>query len=427
MRSSRFAAQVNLATPANKLQGAISLVHYRHFVVIAPPLTGHYKPLAALARTLTERGHRVTFVHHAGAAPLAASLGLGFQALPGRSGGKLGLSGVGGTVKEMARQTELLCREGPAVLREIGAGAILADQLEAAGGLLAEHLRLPFATVACALPINREPAVPPPYLDWPFDRSEKGLNRNRGGYRIADLLMRRIGSTIRREALNLGLRPRRLLEDCFSPTLQLAQAVPGIDFPRSELPPSFHYLGPFRYAASESFELPQDDGSPLVYCSFGTLQGSRIRLFERVAAACANLGLRLVLTHCGRLTPDQAARLPGDPMVRDFLPQEQVLKRADLVVTHAGFNTVLETLNEGLPMVALPLAFDQPAVAARVARAGVGRVVKPNLASRRVLEQAISDMLNQPSYRARAGVIAQEIANAGGVARAADLIEARLV
>jgi zeaxanthin glucosyltransferase len=399
-----------------------------HFAVIAPPLTGHYKPLAALAQTLKARGHRATFVHHAGAAPLAASLGVEFAALPEGAGSKLGLSGVGGTVAEMARLTHLLCRHGPDVLRYIRADAILADQLEPAGGLLAEYLRLPFASIACALPINREPGVPPPYVDWHFDRSEKGLKRNQGGYRVSDLLMRRIGSTIRHEALNLGLRPRRLLEDCFSPTLQLAQAVAGIDFPRTELPSSFHYLGPFRTPFNEAFQLPDEgDTRPLAYCSFGTLQGSRIRLFEHVAAACQRLDLRLVLTHCGRLTPAQAASLPGNPLVRDFLPQEAVLRRADLVVTHAGFNTVIETLTEGLPMVALPLAFDQPAVAARIARAGVGIAIKPHKASRRTLEEAIEAVLTEPSYRARSAILANEIAHAGGAIRAADLIEAHLL
>jgi zeaxanthin glucosyltransferase len=408
-----------------------------HFAFLAPPLTGHYKPLAALARELVQRGHRATFIHQSGAAPLAASLGVDFVALPEGQGGSvggwtgamartLGLSGIGGTIGAMARQTELLCREAPAVLRDIGADAVVADQLEAAGGLVAEHLRLPFVTIASALPINREPLVPPPYLDWPFDPSAKGAERNRGGYRISDLLMRRIGRTVEREALRLGLPPRRRLEDCFSLSLQLAQAVPGIDFPRRELPANFHYCGPFRQPTSDTFQRPPGD-RPLAYCSFGTLQGSRVHLFERVAEACDRLGLSLVLTHCGRLTPEQAANLPGAPMVRDFLPQEAVLREAHLVVTHAGFNTVMEALTEGLPMVALPLAFDQPAVGARIARAKVGEVVKPRAATAARLYEAIARVLDSPSYRARAEVIQTEIKAAGGVARAADLIEARLL
>jgi UDP:flavonoid glycosyltransferase YjiC (YdhE family) len=54
-------------------------------------------------------------------------------------------------------------------------------------------------------------------------------------------------------------------------------------------------------------------------------------------------------------------------------------------------------------------------------------VVKPRRATAATLEEAIARVLDTPSYRARSGVIAQEIANAGGVTRAADLIETRLL
>jgi UDP:flavonoid glycosyltransferase YjiC (YdhE family) len=54
-------------------------------------------------------------------------------------------------------------------------------------------------------------------------------------------------------------------------------------------------------------------------------------------------------------------------------------------------------------------------------------VVKPRVASAARLEPAIAQVLESPGYRARSSVIAQEIAGAGGVARAADLIESRLL
>ena len=123
---------------------------------------------------------------------------------------------------------------------------MIVDQLEAGGGLVAEHLGLPFISIAATVPINREEGIPPPYVGWRYDPSEAGANRNRGGWRVTDLLMRRVGKAIERNAHLLGLPPRRRLEDCLSPLLQLSQMVPSIDFPRRELPPTFHYTGPFR-------------------------------------------------------------------------------------------------------------------------------------------------------------------------------------
>jgi zeaxanthin glucosyltransferase len=391
------------------------------FAVLAPPLTGHWKPLAALAAELTERGHDVTFIHGEEARGLAERHGAAFAGIKSESLGRH--EGVRGTVREMARQTDMLCRHAPALIGELRADAIIADQLEPAGGLIAQHRGLPFATVACALPINREPKLPPPYVGWRYDPSRSGQGWAKGGWRVSDFLMRPVGAVVAQWAETWRLPPRRRLDDCFSPALQIAQAVPSIDFPREGLPAAFHHVGPLR----RHDDTPSPVQGPFVYCSLGTLQGGRTKLFAAVAAACADLDLKLVLTHCGGLSSAEVSGLPGNPLVFDYLPQEAVLAEASLVVTHAGFNTVLESLACGLPMVAMPLAFDQPAVAARIARAGVGDVVMPRQASPGRLSHAIRKIMRMTRYRDSARGVQREIQAAGGAQRAADLIEAKLL
>jgi zeaxanthin glucosyltransferase len=391
------------------------------FAVLAPPLTGHWKPLAALAAELAERGHEVTFIHGEEARGLAERHGAGFAAIKSQGLGRH--EGVRGTVREMARQTDMLCRHAPDLIGELRADVIIADQLEPAGGLIAQHLGLPFATVACALPINREPKLPPPYVGWPYDPSPRGQGWAKGGWRVSDFLMRPVGGAIERWAETWRLPPRRRLDDCFSPTLQIAQAVPSVDFPREGLPPTFHHTGPLRRREGTRSPI----GGPFVYCSLGTLQGGRLKLFAAVAAACAELELKLVLTHCGRLSAAEVSRLPGDALAFDYLPQEAVLSEGSVVVTHAGFNTVLESLACGLPMVAMPIAFDQPAVAARVARAGVGEVVTPRQASPGRLSHAIRKVMRMTRFCECAREVQREIQAAGGAPHAADLIEAKLL
>ncbi|MET1110037.1 MAG: nucleotide disphospho-sugar-binding domain-containing protein [Allosphingosinicella sp.] len=404
-----------------------------HFAFVAPPLRGHYRPLSNLAAELIGRGHRATFLHHPDAAALVEAEGAGFEAL-GRDAAPVagwtapmarirGLIGLGGVLDGMVRFTDMFCREAPEALRRIGADAMIVDQLEAGGGLVAEHLGLPFASVAVTLPINREPGVPPPFVGWRYDPGDKGEKRNRGGWRVSDFLMRGVGDAIERNALRLGLPPRRRLDQCLSPTLQISQMIAGLDFPRKALPPDFHYTGPFRRGAPGAFELPPGDGRPLVYCTLGTLQGSRAGLFRKVAQACAKLDLRLLirLGHLGRLTRGD---LPGAPLIRDWVPQQAVLASADLMVCHGGMNTVLDSLSAGLPMVVMPLAFEQSAIASRLDRAGVARVLSPRASARRLA--AAIDEIERPDFRARAEAVRRAIGEAGGVARAADLIEAAL-
>ena len=389
--------------------------------ILAPPLTGHWKPLGALAAELTDRGHEVAFIHGEEARGLAERHGVDFAAVS--SDGLGAHRGVRGTVREMARQTDMLCRHAPGLVRSLGVEAVISDQLEAAGGLIAKHLGLPYATVACALPINRESKLPPPYVGWRYDPSPRGQRWAQGGWRVSDFLMRPVGRVIAQWAESWRLPPRRRLDECFSPTLQIAQAVPSIDFPREELSAGIHYTGPLRRREGTRSPI----AGPFVYCSLGTLQSGHTELFVAVAAACAELDLKLVLTHCGRLSPTEVSRLPGCPLAFDYLPQEALLSEASLVVTHAGFNTVLESLACGVPMVAMPIAFDQPAVAARIARAGVGEVVTPRKATPSRLKHAIEQVLSEPSYRTRALFVQRDIQAAGGAARAADLIEAKLL
>lgn len=407
-----------------------------HFAFVGPPLRGHYKPLSHLAAELLARGHQATFIHHADAAALVEAEGARFEAIganspPVESWTKpmtriRGIVGLGGMMSGMVHFTDNFCREGPDVLRKIGADALIVDQLEAGGGLVAEHLGLPFASVADTLPINREMGLPPPYVGWRFEAGEKAVQRNIGGWRVTDLLMRGVGKAIERNAVSLGLPPRRRLEDCLSPRLQLSQMVPSIDFPRGELPATFHYTGPFRRGSPGEFELPPGDDRPLVFCTLGTLQGSRTNIFGKVAEACGKLDLRLLLTQGGLGKDRPAENLPGNPLVYDWVPQEAVLRHADMVVCHGGINTVLEPLAAGLPMVVMPLAFEQPAIAARLEHAGVARTLSRR-SSARAIAAAISEVRGDPRFRERAKAVQSDMARAGGVVRAADLIEASLL
>jgi zeaxanthin glucosyltransferase len=396
--------------------------------------------MLVLASELVRRGHRATFFNQPDARSLLkgrpevefAAIGTATHA-PGSlearivSMGKLrGPFGMRRMIRDVADFTDMICREAPRALEDIGADALISDQMEAGGGLVAERLGLPFASIATALPINREEGVPPPYVDWPHDPSERGRWWNRGGYRISDMLMRPVGKVIERNAARYGLPGRRRVEDCLSPRVQLAQCVRSIDFPRRELPASFHYLGPFREEDGPTFEIPSDDGRPLVFCSFGTLQGSRAKLFRSVALACAALDLRLLIAHGRRLDPLLAAALPGDPIVLDYVPQRAVLARSVLAITHCGFNTVLDALSLGVPMLAIPLAFEQPATAARLVRAGVARAVRPQAARPGRLRLEMEALLEEESYRSAAAAVRNEIASAGGVSRAADILEAAI-
>ena len=405
-----------------------------HLALVAPPFLGHLNPMLALAAALRVRGHRVTLFGLAELEPIAVRrgcdfVGLGRRSFPDGALARLSdhLASPGGfglfrVMSDMAGMTRMLCDELPAACRAHGVDAIVADQLEPAGALVAAHLGLPYVTVANALPLHREPAVPPPFTDWRYDPSPWGLKRNRGGYRVADLLMRPVASGIAREAHRLGLPPRRSLESCLSPFAEITQLVPSLDFPRRHLDGSVHPCGPLREGSgTEDVADLVGDGRPLVFASLGTLQGGRARIFHRIAQACADLDLHLVVAHGGRLDDATAAALPGRPTVRAFVPQRSLLRHADLLVTNGGLNTVLDGAAAGVPMLVIPIAFEQGAIGARVQHAGIGRTL-----SRRHLRpvaSVLADLKANVLLPHRSQAMAKAMTAAGGAVAAASVVD----
>ena len=390
--------------------------------------------MLALARTLVERGHRATFVAQGEVEPKVARRGVAFVPVGARShppgrlgrmtarlGGTTGVFGLSGVIRDMADTTAMLCHEVPDVLRHIHAGAVVADQTEPAGGLVARHTGLPLVSVANALLVDREPAVPPPFVGWRYDASRWGVQRNLGGYRVSDWMMRPLLEVIGRQARAWNLRGIETLEDCLSSELEISQCVASFDFPRASPPAALCHCGPLRLPDKRVWDPAPD--RPHVFCSLGTLQGARASVFGVVAAACCRLDLALTIAHGGRLDPVEAAALAGAPRVESFVPQRAVLRTVSAVVSHGGLNTVLDALAAGVPLVVVPLAFEQAAIAARVERCGAGIVVERRRLTVDSLAAALRTVLERPSFRARAEALRDEVVAAGGVARAADLVE----
>jgi zeaxanthin glucosyltransferase len=409
-----------------------------HFGIVSPPVPGHIHPFAALGRELMARGHRVTFFQMADLEEKIRSEGLEFRAVgqddfpPGslrywldRIGRLKGVGALRLTIRVVERTTNMMCRDAPVALRATGIEALLVDQMEPAGGALAEHLRLPFVTVCNALALNRDPVVPPPFTPWPYSNGMWARLRNQVGYRASDWLTRPITTVVGeyRKAWNL---PRlRVPDDSFSRLAQICQMPGELDFPHSQLPPHFHYVGPLRRPLTTASPFPWErlDGRPIVYASLGTLQNNREALFRCFAEACRGLDLQLVISHGGGLTDGEARGLPGNPLVVPYAPQVELLEKARLAITHAGLNTVLDSLANGVPLVMTPITYEQPAIARRVEWTGAGRSLSLRRLTASRLRCTVQSVLADTSFQRSAAQIADAIRRSGGVARAADIIE----
>src|SRR5262249_52918921 len=94
-----------------------------------------------------------------------------------------------------------------------------------------------------------------------------------------------------------------------------------------------------------------------------------------------------------------------------------------LTISHGGLNTALESGAEGVPMVVLPVTYDQPGAAARVEWSGAGRLIPVGRLTVDRLRDAVCIVLCNRAYPARTGWRRSCIEAADGPNRAADVSE----
>ncbi len=399
-----------------------------HFAVITPPLYSHLQAMQALAQVLINRGHQVTFILPASAAETVSDRRIAVQRVgaAGATEGRPGKISLFSLIGQMSRTTEMLCHALPDVVNRLSVDGLIVDQMEAAGGLVAEALGLPFVSVACALPVNRETGLPLPVMPFGYATDKRALKLYNSSSRVHDWLMRSHGRVIARNAAKFGLTPRKSLDQCLSPLAQISQTVPLLDFPRRALPACFHHVGPLRSTQSGSADnaWPVSASRPFVFASLGTLQGHRFSLFKTIAHACRSLDVQLLVAHCGGMNARQADALlaSGANWVTGFADQQQVLQQAQAVITHGGLNTVIDAVRSATPILAVPIAFDQPGVAARVAWNGLGRRVC-RFSGSSTMAQNVNLLLNNDEYRRRLAAAREQLQQAGGADRAADIVE----
>jgi len=212
----------------------------------------------------------------------------------------------------------------------------------------------------------------------------------------------------------------------YSPLAQISQEPAEFELPRSRLPRCFHFTGPYHSAASRravAFPYERLSGRPLIYASMGTVQNRQQAIFDCIARACAGWDADVVISLGGSCRPQDLPELPGAPIVVEYAPQLALLDRAALAITHAGLNTTLEALARGVPLVAVPVANDQPGVGARIAWTGTGEVIPLKRLSAAKLKQAVGRVLQESHYKENALGLQEAIRCAGGVTQAAQIVE----
>jgi MGT family glycosyltransferase len=396
---------------------------------ICPNLPGHINPMSALARHLQARGHDVVFLY----SPSAN----GLPCIPGEKRDDMnanrpemskleGNEALAFYCGVAAKETEAIFKSLPRILGKTGVEALVLDPIQFFVELAAMKLRIPYVTVANALYIDFSGYTPAGIFGWPHETTPDALARNLQAVTAAVRFCYNGGT--QSYAKELGFKTDLDHPSwVFSELAYITQLPKEFDFEHPLLPPQFHYTGPFHDGKGRHpVDFPWDrlTGEPLIYASMGTIMNGRADVFRTIAAGVANhRGTQLVLSIGDRLDPKQFGPVPSNAIIVNQAPQLELLKRASVCITHAGLNTVLESLAQGVPQLAIPVTFEQPGIAARIAAKKTGVTMSFADLTSEHLSTLLDEVLNCSIYRENARKFQEIISKTNGLALAANIVE----
>jgi len=374
------------------------------------PAAGHFHPQVPLAHALAAAGHEVAFAcspaflptveaagfrcFPAGLAWLEAEIEATFTELRALAGVEWG-EWVNTHVFAGAA-AEALARDVLALSDHWLPDLIVRDGVEFGGCLAAEILGLPHAIGGFCF-------FGPP-----------GIERDIFGAPLAAL----------RTTFGLPPDPDLHMHERY---LSLVPTIPGFVGPEQAVAPVVHFLRPVPFDQSGDERLPDWVASlpagPTVYASLGTIFNRSPGLFAAILAGLREEPLNLILTVGRNQDPADFGSQPGNVRIARYVPQTLLLPYCDLVVTHGGFNSVQAALSQGVPLVIMPLGADQPLNAAACAAMGVGRVIEPEEQTPGMIRAMVRAVLTDPTCRANAERVRDEMAALPGLEYAVALLE----
>jgi UDP:flavonoid glycosyltransferase YjiC (YdhE family) len=369
--------------------------------------SGHFFPTTPFARALQDRGHEVMYACQEAMVTTVVSAGWAAVATGGRTllapTERRALAPLDRLAEERVMRMSFagsVARERARRLHEFGSkwqpDMIVRDEVDFAGAVAAETLGIPHAAVVviAAGGLLRPEVVGEPLAAL---RAEWGLDPD--------------------EAMSMLHR-----------YLTIVPAPPTYRDPRDPLPSTAHHVRP---AVLES--LRNEDRSvgagdprarPTVYFTLGTIFHQEAGdLFHRVIAGVSGLGVNVVVTVGREIDTAELGEQPPQVRVEQFLPAAEVLAHSDIVVSHGGSGTVIGALAFGLPQVLLPMGADQPLNADRCEALGVAVALDAMSSTAEAIGGATAAVLADPSWRAKAELIRDEITTLPDARHAGSLLE----
>lgn len=376
------------------------------------PAHGHINPTLGVVRELVSRGHQVWYYSYNTFREKIQSTGATFiscddydveQSLSAKDSARIG--------KDLAFSTKILVDTTLALddkictdMTRLKPDCIVADSMALWGKAVALKLGIPFVSSTTTFAFNKN--------------SAKIIKQGLGDLVKMIFSIPRIAKEVKR-LQDKGYPVNNILDIIGSDENAHTIVYTSMQFqPYSDtFSEKYAFVGP---SIRESYEEIEKKAENLVYISMGTVNNNMTSFYKACLSAFKDTKYQVIMSVGNLVSIKELGELPENISVFSHVDQIAALKQADVFVSHAGMNSVSESLYLGVPLVMLPQTSEQKGVSQRVSELGAG--IKLDKLDAFSALNAVNKVLDNSRYKENANIIADEFRACSGVKGAADKI-----
>ena len=354
-------------------------------LMINVPYAGHTNPTLPLAKELVRRGHQVIYVNAEE-----------FRAKIEKTGAKF-VPYINYPDKPTEHQKKTMCFRAAydtALQIDEKFDLLIYEMFFYPGYVIAEKLGIP-----CVRQFS-QPA-------WNKEFIQKAPLVFRISAEIIDAKVMK-----KEHKLHMGLKhtnmTKAVLEDC--PDLNVVYVPSTFQKHREDFDKSYYFTVPPVESMETTVNIPFEEMKhPIIYISLGSIISNK-GFCKECIRAFGDTEFSVIL-NTGRISPDKLGHIPQNIYAYSFVPQIEVLKHADVFLTHCGMNSVNEAIVAKVPMIAMPFVNDQLANAKRIVELGIGKKIRSFPSSSKQMYKVAKEIVSDNQIKEKYDIFSKQMNN----------------
>jgi MGT family glycosyltransferase len=205
--------------------------------------------------------------------------------------------------------------------------------------------------------------------------------------------------------------------------LNIITTIKEAEFPRNNLDETVYFAGPCLHGMA--FDKPHIEKiKRIIYISLGTFFDKQPELFDLMIDLCKSQDAEIIVTAGKSYKILREKYKNHNVTVYEYVAQSEILKKADLFLTHGGRNSIIEALKYGVPMIVFPPASENEYNAKLIEYLGCGRMIENINATE--INKAIREVFHGEAYWENTMKISEKMNRVNGASRAVEIIDAKL-